>query len=117
MTRDELTARRSFDDYLGNFQGWCQEAASESFGDLERSQVAIRKKLVRIGYHDADPFDPDPSKIFPGWIVAHPAVIAARQRHDQLRERSLDISGRQENRLVIADLELTLSAAVEMAIA
>ena len=117
LTRDELKARRGLDDYIAEFHEWSRQAATAAFEKLEKSQKAVRRKLVRAGYHDADPFDPDPSKILPGWIAAHPAVIAARQRHEELRSRSVDISGRQENRRHIADLERSLSSVVEAAFA
>ena len=117
LLRDELKARRTLDNYIADFRAWSGEAAGEAFAELEKSQKAVRRKLVRAGYHDADPFDPDPSKILPGWIAAHPAVIAARQRHEELRSRSVDFSARQENRRHIADLERTLGRVVEAAFA
>ena len=83
LTRDELTARRALDDYIAEFHEWSRQAATAAFEELKKSQKAVRRKLVRAGYHDADPFDPDPSKILPGWIAAHPAVAAARQRHEE----------------------------------
>jgi len=107
----------ALDDYIAEFHEWSRQAATAAFEELEKSQKAVRRKLVRAGYHDADPFDPDPSKILPGWIAAHPAVIAARQRHEELRSRSVDISGRQENRRHVADLERSLSSVVEAAFA
>jgi hypothetical protein len=117
LTRDELTARRALDDYIAEFHEWSRQAATAAFEELKKSQKAVRRKLVRAGYHDADPFDPDPSKILPGWIAAHPAVAAARQRHEELRSRSVDFSARQENRRHVADLERTLGRVVEAAFA
>jgi len=105
------------DGYIADFRAWSQEAAGEAFAELEKSQATVRKKLVRAGYIDCLPTEMIPGKLTPGMIQGHPLVIAARQRHDELRGRSVDISGRQENRRHIADLERSLSSALEAAFA
>ena len=116
LLRDELQARRSLDTYIAEFQAWTREAAAEAFEELEKSQKAVRKKLLRIGFIDALPTEVVPGKLTPGMVSQHPAVHSARQRHEQLRSRSLDIFARQENRRHIADLERWLSSVVEAAL-
>jgi hypothetical protein len=70
---------------------------------------------VKAGFIDCLPTEMIAGKIQPGMVSQHPAVISARTRHDELRGRSVDISGRQENRRHIADLERTLGRVVEAA--
>jgi hypothetical protein len=117
LLRDELQARRALDDYICEFRKWSQEAATAAFEELEKSQKAIRKKLIRVGFIDCLPTELVAGKIQPGMVQQHPSVIAGRQRHEQLRSRSLDIFARQENRRHIADLERWLSSVVEAAFA
>ena len=115
LLRDELQARRALDDYIAEFRAWSQEAATAAFEELEKSQKAVRKKLVKAGFIDCLPTEMIPGKLIPGMIQGHPAVIAARTRHDELRGRSVDFSARQENRRHVADLERTLGRVVEAA--
>jgi len=117
LLRDELQCRRDLDDYVAEFQAWSREAATEAFAAFEKSQTTIRRKPVRLGYIDALPTEVVPGKLLPGMIQGHPLVIAARQRHEELRTRSLDISARQKNRRHIADLERSLARVVEAAFA
>ncbi len=115
LLRDELQARRSLDTYIAEFQAWTREAATAAFQGFEKSQATIRRKLVRLGYIDALPTEVVPGKLLPGMLAGHPLVIAARQRHEELRGRSVDFSARQENRRGIVDLERSLSSVVEAA--
>jgi hypothetical protein len=117
LLRDELQARRSLDTYIAEFQAWTREAATAAFQGFEKSQATIRRKLLRIGFIDALPTEVVPGKLTPGMVSQHPAVHSARQRHEQLRSRSLDMSTRQENQRHIADLERSLQRVVESALA
>lgn len=115
LLRDELQARRALDDYICEFRKWSQEAATAAFQGFEKSQATARRRLKKIGYIDVPATEVAPGKLLPGMIQGHPLVIAARQRHEELRGRSVDFSARQENRRHIADLERTLGRVVEAA--
>ena len=117
LLRDELQARRALDDFICEFRKWLQEAAGEAFAELEKSQATVRRRLKKIGYIDVPATELAPGKLDSRMIQGHPLVIAARQRHEELRSRSVDISGRQENRRHVADLERSLSSVVEAAFA
>ena len=84
LLRDELKARKTVDGYIADFRAWSGEAAGEAFAELEKSRTAVRKKLVRAGFIDCLPTEMIAGKIQPGMVSQHPAVIAARTRHDEV---------------------------------
>ena len=39
----------ALDDYIAEFHEWSRQAATAAFEELEKSQKAVRRKLVRAG--------------------------------------------------------------------
>ena len=65
-----------------------KEERDIAYADLEAKKADVRKRLVSIGYVDAEPTLGIQGTIMPGWIFVHPDVRAAKRRFEQLDGRT-----------------------------
>jgi hypothetical protein len=108
LLADELGLRRRLDAYLDDYRAWAAAAASVAFEDHLKAETTIRRRLKRLGFHDVPATELCRGKILPSMVSTHPAVFAARDRHEALRSRAVDNTQRQQNRQAIESLERTL---------
>ena len=85
-------------------------AADEAIDAHQHAQAGVRAKLVEIGYVDAPATAGIPGRIQPGWILAHPAVRAAKMEADSLRTRSGERTWQNDNLAALEQIEADLAA-------
>lgn len=76
-------------------------AASEAYSVFEKAQADIRKKLVKIGYADVDPYTPAVGKITPDMVNKHPDVLGAKRRSEALMTAANNHDGRNANKAAL----------------
>ncbi len=77
---------------------------TQAVADHESAQHEVRELLVGIGYHDVPASVVDPSKIQPGWVMAHPRVLAAQGRLRELQDKQHDAALTRANAAAIDEL-------------
>ena len=77
----------ALDVFYENLQLAVQKEAAAAYQQHEEAKTEVRKRLVGIGYVDADVTLRIPGTILPGFLFAHPDVVAAKRRFDGLNSR------------------------------
>jgi len=72
-------------------------AADSANSAYAAKQADVRARLESIGYVSADRFEQTAGKIEPGWIEAHPEVVAARDRLKELQAAARDDAAARAN--------------------
>ena len=97
LLREELRLREELADVLRDHRAEMADLRDLAFDVHRKAEEGVRKKLAKIGYVDAEPTDPSPSKIQQGWIGAHPEVMAALGRYRELADKSRSYEAEQAN--------------------
>lgn len=84
LLQSEIRVINSLGELHSEYLGALSALHTAAYAALDKSMADVRKRLVSIGYHDVLPDDPDPSKIQPGWIFAHPDVRDAKILLDEI---------------------------------
>lgn len=105
----ELTLRSQVDAFLDAFQVELRKAADRTRERHEKKMAEVRQALVGIGYVDAPMGQQVVGKIVPGWIFAHPAVLALKHEATSLSSRASTNDARVTNQNCVDELRTRLS--------
>ncbi len=101
LLASEVNLRKDVDAFHTSEHADASAAAGEASEALEAVEASVRKRLVKIGYHDVPVTEQDHSKITPGMVHAHPDFVAARQRIRMLSDAAHAYDGRNANRAAL----------------
>ncbi len=77
----------ALDVFYENLQLAVQKERDAAYQQHEEAKTEVRKRLVSVGYMDADPTLGILGTIQPMYVMRHPEVLAAKARFDRLDSR------------------------------
>ncbi len=86
---EEQQLRGDRDAFYEECESEMQAAVDKAYQEWESAQVEVRQGLIAMGYVDGVLPGTDHLSILPGYIMTHPRVFNARNKHESLRQYDL----------------------------
>jgi hypothetical protein len=107
----ELGLRRDVQHLAAEHRAALSKLGHEAGQAVELAKEEIERTLLELGWHRRIAGPPQPCAILPVFILSHPRVHAARERHGELMRKANDRSLEQANAAAIAAIETRIKAA------
>jgi hypothetical protein len=102
LLSDEVTILEGLATLVDDYAAALGELVDEASARHDRAKADVRKRLEAAGYAPEDAPPETIGRLTQGMILAHPLVVAARNRHAELEDKLHDRANYQHNSAALA---------------